>query len=882
MAKRFIIGLLISFSAITFVAGQSLPDQLKQQLAGKQTLAEIMGVVDPFYLNLTEAQRNGADGLVKYRHWKRWEWYMSRRLGPHAEFVNIQQMNMLAMANDDTPKHGSSRNSMIAGSWTSLGLKKSSYSADTLNGGNNTYAKGSGRVDRIAFHPTDPNIIYIGAPNGGLWRTNDGGTHWECLTDTLPSIGISGIVVTPSSPNTLYILTGSGDLTNANYFINLFGLSAPCNGVYKSTNAGMTWTKTDTFPHSPGVFNYTGSDLVQNPTNANVLMAATSDGIFRTTNAGGTWTKVRPGLFFDLQYKPGSSTTIYAAKKDSIFYSTNDGVSWTAGTLNVAPNPASIRIALGVSPNRPNRVYAFFGKAGTNNFSGIYRSDNSGVSFTKKATTPNICGYFINGMDNVDQADYDLAIAVDPANGNKLFLSSINIWKSLDSAATCVNVTGWYENQGGPSFIHSDQHAIVYNPLNNKLYACSDGGIYVSTDSGVTWTSLTDGLVISQCYHLAQYENVSYKLVGGLQDNGIKYRNTGSEDFIHMYGADGFSTSFIENDSNTFYVTINSGVNRMKFSDGSIVGITPSGDMQFYKEVLAHPTVPNLVFCGSNVIYRSTNNGANWTNVGASGIWGMKISHLSPARMYAAGGSSAFPGAGAMYTSSDTGKTWTLISSNPGFPANYNTVTDIAIDPLNAANVYFTVGGFIAGSKIYKSTNFGGTWTNISSGLPNSPANSLVITDDAIYVGTDISVYYRLKSGGTWTNIGENIPHCPVTQLLVDQDIGTLTAATFGRGVWQRNYCIEDIDLTYPLAGKLEYKCNDQLTSSSLITGTTNDTISFKAGGKIKLLPGFKAGVGTYFTTKKEPCDNGTIPLIQPAPAAVLPSQGKVEKGKKN
>ncbi|HZV69493.1 MAG TPA: hypothetical protein VFG10_08115 [Saprospiraceae bacterium] len=883
MTKINIAGFFLVLFSLGQVTAQNGTDSLKQQLVGKTTLAEIMPIVEKYYSEHSEEGTVDGDEFESdYLQWKRWEWYMSRRLGPNGEFVHIPKMNLQALQSESTPR--SSRNA-IEGTWTSIGMKKSSFSADTAinyppGASGNSYAKGTGRVDRIAFHPTNANIIYVGCPNGGLWRTNDGGQHWECLTDTLPSIGISGIVVDYVNPANLYILTGTGD-DNLNSYSFVLGMSAPSMGVMKSTDAGVTWAFTSSLPTTAGLTQYFSYDLVQSPTTASVLLAATSDGIFRTANSGTTWTKVRNGLHFDLQFKPGSGTTVYAATDDSLFYSTNGGVNWSSSGLNVAPNVTPVRVSIAVSPATPSRVYAFFGNSGAaGQFAGVYRSENSGVNFTRRAISPNVLSYELDGSGNSSQAGYDLVIAVDKLNSKKVMISSINIWTSIDSAVTFTNNTGWFENQGATAYVHCDHHALVCNPLDNKIYAGNDGGIWVTSNFGSTWTNISEGLVVNQFYHLSQYANVSYKFTGGLQDNGIKYRNTGSTDFIHMYGADGFSTSFVVNNSDVFYASINAGLDRIKFSDGSDVSITPPGDGQTFKEVLAHPTVSNLVFCGSTPISRSTDQGTTWTSVGASGIWGMAISPTVPSRMYATGGSSFWPvgSSPGVWTSADTGKIWTGISGNPGFPGTINIITDIAVDPVSAGTVYVTRGGFLAGAKIYRSTDFGANWTNYSANLPNVVANCIVATQDAVFVGTDISVYYRLKSGSTWINIGENMPHSPVTELLVDEQIGMLTAATFGRGVWQRSYCIEDINLTYPLAGKLQFDCDDDLTSSSQITGTTMDSISFKAGGTIKLLPGFKAGTGTYFTTKKQPCDDGNIPLIMPSPASVVPSAGKVEK----
>jgi photosystem II stability/assembly factor-like uncharacterized protein len=842
------------------ITAQSLSDQLRSALQGKTRLAEIMPVVDSFYATVPDNIRdNGGDGIPKLKHWKRWEWYMARRLDANGDFVHVPQHN-LDILRETRAGRSANRGPQLPGEWTSIGMTKSSYSDNLIN----SYANGTGRIDRIAFHPWDTNIIYVGTPGGGLWRTTNGGNSWDCLTDTLPSIGISGVVVSRSLPSTLYILTGTGDVTNINYFLNLFGLVAPSLGVYKSINSGETWTPTGSFPATPGV-KYTGQDLVQNPVNTNTLLAATSDGIFRTTNGGTTWTKVRHGLFFDLEYKPGSNNTLYAAKADSILYSTNDGVTWTASALNVPPSIAPLRIALGTSPANPSRVYALFGGTSWASFSGVYRSENSGVSFTRKGTTPNILGYSLTGNDGSSQAEYDLAVAVDPANADRIILSGINVWTSSNGGDSFTNLTKWYEDQPGnqdAAYIHCDHHAAAYQPISQKLFACSDGGIYWSSNHGDTWTDITDGLVLSQFYHLSQKPSTPYQKAGGLQDNGVKFRGEGVNDFIHMYGADGFSTSFVAGNSNEFYSSINASILRINY----LTGDTPLNTQSniFFAQVLAHPVNANIVFSGQNTIRRSTNQGSNWTNQGAAGSWGMAFAPSDPTRMYAAGSTVAWSGEGEVYTSTDEGVTWSIISNNPGFPATFDVVTDLAVHPTDPLVIYVTLGGLVNGSKVYRSTNGGASWSNLSFNLPNLAVHSIVLAADKIFVGNDLGVYHLPVGQSTWTDVGDNLPNTHVTDLLYDAGTGILTAATFGRGVWERKICVDDITLTYPLEGALKYSCNDELISSSDIPGNAIDSVDFRAFGKIKLLPGFKVGTGGYLKAKIEACDNGNIPLQAP------------------
>ncbi|MBK8821011.1 MAG: hypothetical protein IPN49_18725 [Saprospiraceae bacterium] len=241
------------------------------------------------------------------------------------------------------------------------------------------------------------------------------------------------------------------------------------------------------FPVTPMFSQLLAYDLVQNPVQANTLLATTNDGIFRTTNAGVSWTKVRNGLHYDIEFKPGSGNDLVVTTDDSLYYSTNGGVTWIGSALNIAPVVGANRISIAFSNSAANIVYAFFGNPGVmGQFAGVYRSINSGVNFTRFATTPNVLGYVINGGDNASQANYDLCIAVHPDSSSRVIISSINIWRSSDSGVTFTNNTGWFENQGAQAYVHCDHHALAYNPLNNNLYACNDGGIWVSSNSGNT------------------------------------------------------------------------------------------------------------------------------------------------------------------------------------------------------------------------------------------------------------------------------------------------------------------------------------------------------------------------------------------------------------
>ena len=193
------VNLILLLSLLLIATTGHSQQELRQRLVGKQTLADIMEVVDQYY---SENPEEEIEFESNYLHWKRWEWYMSGRLGHGGAFVNIPEMLFKGLAEKNRMPSGE-RN--INSGWNFVGP-----STTPLQNPSALY-NGIGRVDRIVFHPSNPNIIFIGTPAGGLWSTIDGGSTWNNLTDNLPSIGISGFVITPSNTSIMYLLTGDGD-----------------------------------------------------------------------------------------------------------------------------------------------------------------------------------------------------------------------------------------------------------------------------------------------------------------------------------------------------------------------------------------------------------------------------------------------------------------------------------------------------------------------------------------------------------------------------------------------------------------------------------------------------------------------------------------------
>ncbi|HHG83793.1 MAG TPA: hypothetical protein ENJ82_03505, partial [Bacteroidetes bacterium] len=422
---------------------------------------------------------HGTERGAGYKQFKRWEYYMEPRAGKDGMIMNPQTKvfnNYMEFLQAKSFADATQKTVSVNGDWTFFG-------SENYFKGTDGYSGGVGRINVVAFHPTNANIIYVGAPAGGLWRTTNAGGTWTPLTDGIAFWGVSGIVVHPTNPNIIYILTGDGD-----------GSSSRSAGVWKSTNGGATWSPTG-FSFSSANSSQVGYKLLIDPSNSNVLYVVMSNGLRKTTNGGSSWTTVKSGNFRDMEFKPGASSTIYLTGGNAIHRSTNSGSSWT----QVHTVSGASRLALAVSPANSNYVYALAGGAApAGSYKGLFRSTNSGVTWTTRSTTPNILGHETNGSGNSNQGWYDLSLAVSPTNINRLHSGGVNVWTSTNGGSSFSIQSYWVENTVGYQYTHADIHDLVYR--GNTLYCGSDGGIFRTTNSGSNWNDISAGLAITEFY----------------------------------------------------------------------------------------------------------------------------------------------------------------------------------------------------------------------------------------------------------------------------------------------------------------------------------------------------------------------------------------------
>ncbi|MCD8518519.1 MAG: glycosyl hydrolase, partial [Flavobacterium sp.] len=397
-----------------------------------------------------------------------------------------------------------------------------------------SWSSGQGRVNIVHVDPSNPNTIYLGAPAGGIWKSTNNGTTWTPLTDELPQIGVSGIAVDYSNSNVIYIATGDKDAGDS-YSV----------GVYKSTDGGLTWNATGAL----GIMNsnFRAGDILIHPTNNQILWCATSNGIYRTTNAGASWSRVQTGNFSqgNIRLKPGDPNTLFAVNYNAFFRSTNGGTSFTQVSTGLPST--SGRFVMDVTPANPNYIYILSAGVSPNyNFQGIYRSTDGGTTFTARNTTTNVL--------ESSQAWFDLALAVSSTNAEEIYTGCLNVWKSTNGGTSLTKINSW-SNPTGPSYTHADIHYLGFH--GTKLFCGSDGGIYVSENNGSNFTDLTAGAQISQFYKIAVAKQTSANMVGGLQDNGGHAYSSGQ--WKNYYGADGMDTAINPTNQNQYYGFIQNG-----------------------------------------------------------------------------------------------------------------------------------------------------------------------------------------------------------------------------------------------------------------------------------------------------------------------------------
>jgi PKD repeat protein len=711
----------------------------------------------------SEREEDEKDGT--FRLFKRWEWYYAPRVGVSGDLTMpaYSYINFFAYL-DQNPAARQMRQASIARelrstNWTFIGPTGAPQDG------------GAGRLNFVRFDPNNLNIIYVGAPAGGLWKSTNAGASWTCLTDYLPIIGCSDLAIDPTNTQVLYLGTGDND-----------GGDMPSIGVLKSIDGGLTWNSTGMN------FNIIQqrkiARLIIDPSNTNVVYCGTSAGIYKTYDAGVNWSQVTGSGIQDMEMNPADPQTLYACRTTFI-KSTNGGATWTTVSSGL-PSVAQVsRLAIAVTKDDPNYVYVIAGQSSTQGFQGIYLSTNAGQTFTPRSNSPNVLGWDPSGGDTDGQAWYDLSIAVAPYNKDIVIVGGVNVWRSDDGGFSWNLNAHWYGG-GGVPYVHADIHALEFLPGATSTYFVGcDGGLFMTNDDGNSFSDLSSNLCIAQIYKMGQSTTDPQTVLTGHQDNGTNLKVPAVE--TNVLGGDGMDC-FIDraSDFNLFgsiyygdYYKSNDGGNNWS---GCTSGL--NGNAGWVAPWKQDPTNINTVYCAYDQIFVSTNQANTWTQLGtipnSQSIVEFEVAPSNTQYLYVTNGNT-------IWRTTNRGGTYTNITS----PLNTSgsPIQNIAVSPYDENMVWVCLAGYTNNNHVYFSSDAGTTWINISYGLPNIPANAIKAVpntgNNLVFVGMDAGVYYRHDNSNGWQPYFSALPLAPISDFEIYESTMHLRASTYGRGVWE-------------------------------------------------------------------------------------------------
>lgn len=675
-----------------------------------------------------------------------------------------------------------------------------------------------GRVEAVAGVPDQPNVYYFGAVAGGAWKTTDGGVTWKPIFDHESSLSIGAIGIAPSNPNTMYVGTGEPCLRNE----ITFG-----NGMYRSTDGGATWVHiglTDT-QHI--------SKVLVDPVNPDVVLVAavghasgpnTERGVFRSDDGGKTWAKVlykdeNTGAV-DLVMDPTNSRVFYAAlyqevrkpwildaggAGSGIYKSTDGGRTWAHIGRHGLPEGLLGRIGIAVGADG-NRVYALIE---AKEKGGMYRSDDGGANWT-----------LVNGDHNLSQRPWYFShIFADPKNPDVVYSLAYRMLKSIDAGRTFTSMRA----------LHGDHHALWIDPNNPKrMINGNDGGATVSVDGGLSW-STENNQPTAQFYHVIADNRFRYYIYGAQQDNttvAIATRtNHGAIDCEDWYSVGGGESGYIApdpNDSNFVFAGAYAGTMTRfdrRTNQAQMVSPWPQFMDGLYASQVKHrfnwtsPIVfsvhePNAIYNGAEVLFKSTDNGMTWHPISPD------LTRNDKSKQASSGGPVTKDDTGTEYydtiftvaespvqkdliwvgsddglihITTDRGNKWSEVTPK-GMP-EWGRVNLIEASPYEPGTAYAAVDAHLMDDfrpLIYRTENFGKTWTQITKGLPDHAYVHAVREDPRrkgmLFAGTELGVFVSFDDGLNWQSLQLNLPAVPIHDLIVKND--DLVVATHGRSFW--------------------------------------------------------------------------------------------------
>jgi photosystem II stability/assembly factor-like uncharacterized protein len=666
-----------------------------------------------------------------------------------------------------------------------------------------------GRVTALAVAPGG-NTIYLASANGGLFKSTNAGGNWSPIFDNGAVYSMGALALEPGNPSVIYCGTGEANASVDSY---------DGTGLYRSTDAGQSWLHlglTETARIGRVAVDPSNPSRIYVAAMGTQFSTGPHRGLYRSENGGQSWSKV---LFMndstgvcDVVINPAHPETVFAATWErvrratyrraygpgcGIWRSTNSGTTWTRLSAGL-PTPSDDvgRIGLAIAASRPSWVYAqiITGAGLGYNGLGMYRTTDGGNTWARRDASGYTGAYGGFGW-------YFGDVAVDPTNPDRVFGLGQFLIRSTNGGVDFTDVTG---------SAHVDEHAFWIDPAApNRIYMGSDGGFFSTLDGAGTppgWSRSTD-LPITQFYAGTIDPSNPARLLGGTQDNNTLITGGSPSAWSPILGGDGFQCLVDPVNPNTLFAEFqycckissppSAGLRRSTNGGGGFAipgGFNASDRYNWNTPIAMSPLDHNVLLVGSQRVYKSTDNGVSYSIVSGdlttnntssllvySTLTALDIS-AADAAVYWAGSDD-----GRVHRSTNAGGSWLDVSA--GLPVRW--VTRVTADPANRQVAYVTLSGFGMDehlAHVYRTTDLGATWAPIAGNLPDVPAND-VLVDPAdpsrLFLATDVGVYTTENLGVSWYPLGVALPLQAVFDLTFHAASRTLVAATHGRSQWK-------------------------------------------------------------------------------------------------
>lgn len=661
--------------------------------------------------------------------------------------------------------------------------------AQWISLGPNTIDNFSGRMISHAFDPTDPTMIYAGSASGGLWRSTTAGNSWEPMMREFPSMEISAIAINPKNRNEIIIGTGVDKFSSLSI--------RPGVGVFRSTDRGMTWELTSYSylrNQSIGV-----SRIIWDPIDSISVYMAATNGIWKSTDHGENWTLKKAGRASALVLNKKNRTTLFTLFYNSgIHRSTDAGETWQLQSNGVPTGTTLGYTSLAICDSVPEVIIASITSASDFSLIGLYRTINSGESWSPMNRPA--MDYVCQPSDQTQcQGWFCNAVGISPVDPQVVLVGGVTFWNTQDGGAEWSQVDVMRDfaslEAGGKRLTYVDQMDIGFDPLNpNVVYVFNDGGVQRSSNQGQTWDKKNNGLVTAQLFRIANAPSDTNILTGGMQDHGLQSLNNANGNVLwkRWYANDGIEVIIHPTNPSILYGNVlfgvvfkstTGGTSWMQSTKQITTGITESGKVA--SALVMDPLRPETLYTAMNTkIFRTTNGGANWNALASiANIFTMAVDPVNPDILYA---HSYTNSNWTIWRSKNAGANWDAIShvSIPSWR-----VVDLVCDPVVTGTVYAVRNSASSGQDhVKRSSDFGETWSDITSNLPDITTNAITIShtnNQHLYVATDLGVFASTNGGGDWFEFNDGMPVAYASDISYHPIDRSVRVATLGRGVYK-------------------------------------------------------------------------------------------------